>query len=446
MDSVRVTSSQHDSATVPDSLADLVASIRGRIVAPGEPGWDAARQAWNLAVDLRPALVAMPLDLDDVRAIVRYARHHRLRIAPQGTGHSAGALGSLADTILLSTRHMRGVEIDATKRIARVQAGTLWLEVTEATSPFGLYPLSGSSPDIGVVAYTLGGGLSWLARQHGLAANQVTAIEVVTAEGEVTRATPSEHTDLFWALRGGGGSFGVVTALEFTLFPYAEVYAGMSLWPYERHLEILPRGTRGPVGTRRGDHRVAHHALPAARRPATSSCRPIHGRGRRRLRGRRRCWPHDGGGPARARARARHVGSGIAGRTQPPSYGSRVADPVRRRFGTSRRDRRRRARRDCSCSAAPVDARGTAPPRRRAVTCRGRRGCARFAAWGVRDLGRRCRRRFERGDRSSARTAPRGDSCLRNRRALPQFHRAPGPNSPHASSPKPTTPACSASA
>ena len=179
----------------------------------------------------------MPLDLDDVRAIVQHARDHGLRIAPQGTGHSAGALGSLADTILLSTRHMRGVEIDATRRIARVQAGTLWHEVTEATSPFGLYPLSGSSPDVSVVGYTLGGGLSWLARQHGLASNHVTAIEVVTADGGVTRATPSEHTDLFWALRGGGGSFGVVTALEFTLFPYREVYAGMFLWPYERHLE-----------------------------------------------------------------------------------------------------------------------------------------------------------------------------------------------------------------
>lgn len=239
MDSLRVTSSQHDSATVPDSLADLVASIRGRIVTPGEPGWDAARQAWNLAVDQRPALVAMPLDLDDVRAIVQHARHHRLGVAPQGTGHSAGALGSLAETILLSTRRMRGVEIDATRRIARVQAGTLWHEVTEATSSFGMYPLSGSSPDVGVVGYTLGGGLSWLARQHGLACNQVTAIEVVTADGGVTRATPSEHTDLFWALRGGGGSFGVVTALEFTLFPYREVYAGKFLWPYERHLEIL---------------------------------------------------------------------------------------------------------------------------------------------------------------------------------------------------------------
>jgi len=238
MDSLRVTSSQHDSATVPDSLADLVASIRGRIVTPGDPDWDVARQAWDLAVDQRPALVAMPLDYDDVRAIVRYGRDHGLRIAPQGTGHAAAALGSLADTILLSTRHMRGVEIDATKRIARIRAGALWHEVTEATTPLGLYPLSASSPNVGVVGYTLGGGLSWLARPHGLAANQVTAIEVVTADGGVTRATASEHTDLFWALRGGG-SLGVVTAMEFALFPHRDVYAGMFLWPYERHLDVL---------------------------------------------------------------------------------------------------------------------------------------------------------------------------------------------------------------
>jgi hypothetical protein len=239
METARSTTPRYDPESTPDSVADLVAAIRGRVVAPGDPGWDEARQAWNLAVDQRPALVAMPLDPDDVRAIVQHGRDHKLRIAPQGTGHAAGALGSLADTILLSTRNMRGVEIDATRRLARVQAGTLWDEVTEVTSPYGLYPLSASSPNVGVVGYTLGGGLSWLARQHGLACNHVTAIEVVTADGELRRATPSENTELFWALRGGGGSFGVVTALEFTLFPYREVCAGMFLWPYERHLDVL---------------------------------------------------------------------------------------------------------------------------------------------------------------------------------------------------------------
>ena len=134
---------------------------------------------------------------------------------------------------------MRGVEIDVEAQTARVQAGTLWLEVTEAATPHGLFPLSGSSPDVGVVGYTLGGGLSWLARKHGLAANSVTAIEVVTPDGALVRATADDHAELFWALRGGGGNFGVVTAMEFRLFPYGEVYAGMFLWPYERHAEVL---------------------------------------------------------------------------------------------------------------------------------------------------------------------------------------------------------------
>ena len=119
------------------------------------------------------------------------------------------------------------------------KAGTLWLEVTDASSPHGLFPLSGSSPDVGVVGYTLGGGLSWLARKHGLAANSVTAIELVTADGELLRATADEHAGLFWALRGGGGNFGVVTAMEFRLFEYGEVYAGMFLYPFERAGEVL---------------------------------------------------------------------------------------------------------------------------------------------------------------------------------------------------------------
>ncbi len=213
--------------------------LTGDIVRPGEPEWDLARRAWNLAVDQRPALVAFPADAEDVRALVAFAIGAGLKIAPQGTGHNAAPIASLDDTILLSTQRMRGVEFDAEAQTARVQAGTLWLEVTEASTPHGLFPLSGSSPDVGVVGYTLGGGLSWLARKHGLAANQVTAIELVTPGGRLVRATADEHSDLFWALRGGGGNFGIVTAMEFRLFPYGEVYGGMFLWPYERHAELL---------------------------------------------------------------------------------------------------------------------------------------------------------------------------------------------------------------
>jgi FAD/FMN-containing dehydrogenase len=218
---------------------DNLPALTGDLVAPDHPEWDLARRAWNLAVDQRPALVALPADAGDVMAIMDYAIRGGLKVAPQGTGHNASAIASLEGTILVSTQRMRGVEIDAEAQTARVQAGTLWLEVTEAATPHGLFPLSGSSPDVGVVGYTLGGGLSWLARKHGLAANHVTAIELVTPDGRLVRATPDDHADLFWALRGGGGNFGVVTAMEFRLFPYGEVYAGMMLWDYERHAELL---------------------------------------------------------------------------------------------------------------------------------------------------------------------------------------------------------------
>jgi FAD/FMN-containing dehydrogenase len=213
--------------------------LTGDVVHPDHPEWDLARRAWNLAADQRPALVALPADAGDVLAVMDYAIRTGLKVAPQGTGHNATAIASLEDTILLSTQRMRGVELDLEAQTARVQAGTLWIEVTEASTPHGLFPLSGSSPDVGVVGYTLGGGLSWLARKHGLAANHVTAIELVTPDGRLVRATPYDHAELFWALRGGGGNFGVVTAMEFRLFPYGEVFAGMMLWDYARHAEVL---------------------------------------------------------------------------------------------------------------------------------------------------------------------------------------------------------------
>jgi FAD/FMN-containing dehydrogenase len=134
---------------------------------------------------------------------------------------------------------MREVSIDPESRTARVGAGVIWIEVVEAAAEHGLASLAGSSPDVGVVGYTLGGGLSWLARKHGIGANQVTAVELVTADGRFVRATRDEEPDLFWAVRGGGGAFGVVTALEFNLFPIAEVYAGILWFPVERAKEIL---------------------------------------------------------------------------------------------------------------------------------------------------------------------------------------------------------------
>ncbi|MGH3071399.1 MAG: FAD-binding oxidoreductase [Gaiellaceae bacterium] len=221
-------------------VGPLRSVLDGDVVAPGDVDWDVARQAWNLAIDQRPAAVAIPESAEDVAAVVAFARAEGLRVAPQGTGHNASALaGDLADTILLKTHRMRGVTIDPESLTARAEAGVIWIEVVEAAAKHGLAALAGSSPDVGVVGYTLGGGLSWLARKHGIGANQVTAIEVVTASGDIVRTDWANEPDLFWALRGGGGAFAIVTAIEFNLFPIEQVYAGILWFPVDRADEVL---------------------------------------------------------------------------------------------------------------------------------------------------------------------------------------------------------------
>jgi FAD/FMN-containing dehydrogenase len=222
----------------PDVRA-LRARIAGDVVTPSDEEWDEARQAWHLAVDQQPEFVAIPESAEDLVAVVEFARDHGYRVAPQATGHDAPALGDLSGTILVKTHRMRGVTIYTKQRKARVEAGVLWIEVVEAAAEYGLAALAGSSPDVGVVGYTLGGGLSWLARKHGIGANQVTAVEIVTADGELVRATRENDPDLFWAVRGGGGNFGVVAAIEFNLFPISEVYAGILWYPVERAGEML---------------------------------------------------------------------------------------------------------------------------------------------------------------------------------------------------------------
>jgi FAD/FMN-containing dehydrogenase len=228
--------------TQPPSHADfraLQARIAGDIVLPGDSDWDAARQAWNLAVDQRPFAVVRVESADDVVRLVEFARVHGLRIAPQGTGHGASALPDLEDAMLVRTDRMRTVEIDATARRVRVEAGAVWADVVEPAAEQGFVVLHGSSPDVGVVGYTLGGGMGWLARSRGLAANSVTAVELVTADGRQVRADRENEPDLFWAIRGGGGSFGVVTAVELQLFETPELYAGAMFWPVERAAEVL---------------------------------------------------------------------------------------------------------------------------------------------------------------------------------------------------------------
>ena len=217
----------------------LRSEMSGPVICPEEGGWDAARQAWNLLADQRPALVAYAESAADVRAAVDFARSRGLSVAAQGTGHAASCLETLDDTLLLKTMRMGGVEVDPANRIARVEAGSLWGDLAVAAGEHGLCALSGSSPDVGVVGYALGGGIGWLSRRHGLASNSITAIEVVTAAGDLVQASHDSETDLFWALRGGGGSFGVVTALELELFDTPEIYAGGIMWPAERAPEVF---------------------------------------------------------------------------------------------------------------------------------------------------------------------------------------------------------------
>jgi FAD/FMN-containing dehydrogenase len=213
--------------------------LTGRVVSEDEEGWDQARQAWNLAADQRPPHVAFPETTDDIVKLVTFASGHGLRVAPQGTGHGAGPLGAIEDAVLVRPSRMRNVAIDPGRRRARVGAGVTWGEVQAAAAAHGLAGLAGSSPEVGVVGYTLGGGLGWLARRYGLACNSVLAIDVVTADGLLLHADREHEPELFWALRGGGGSFGIVAALEFALYPVRELYAGALFWPQERAAEIL---------------------------------------------------------------------------------------------------------------------------------------------------------------------------------------------------------------
>ena len=209
------------------------------LVTAGHPSWEQARQPWNLAVEQRPAAVALPRSPQDVAALVEFARGRGLRVAPQATGHGASSLGSLQGSLLIKTSRMRAVQIHADARTARAEAGTLWMDVTAPASEHRLAALAGSAPDVGVIGYTLGGGLSWLARHYGLAANSVRRAEVVTADGRLLDVDAEHEPDLFWALRGGGGSYAIVTALEFELYPIAEVYAGAFFWPLEQAPKLL---------------------------------------------------------------------------------------------------------------------------------------------------------------------------------------------------------------
>lgn len=223
-------------------MTELLPDLDGRLALPGDAAYDATRQGWNLAVDQRPAAVAEATSTADVVAIVRHARAHGLRVAPQSTGHGAEALDldALRGAILLKTSGLDAIAIDPAARTATVGAGVTAAALADAAAAHGLTPAVGLAPAVGVAGLVLGGGLGWLSRAHGRAADHLLGAEVVTAEGEVVEASD----DLLFALRGGGGRGVVVTSLTLALHAVDELFGGTIAWPAERAEEVLEQARR----------------------------------------------------------------------------------------------------------------------------------------------------------------------------------------------------------
>jgi FAD/FMN-containing dehydrogenase len=203
---------------------ELRSVVHGPVYAAGDDGLAAEVATWNVAIQHTPAIAVGATCAADVAAAVSWAVAHDLHVAVQATGH--GPVRNAAGSLMITTRRMQGVSVDPARRIARVEAGVKWERVMEATAEHGLAGLCGSSSDVGVVGYTLGGGLGSFGRKHGFAADHVQAVEIVTADGVLRRVCAESEPELFWAIRGGKGNFGIVTALEIELIPVRSLFAG----------------------------------------------------------------------------------------------------------------------------------------------------------------------------------------------------------------------------
>ena len=222
------------------ALSELAASFRGQLVQPGEPAYDELRRVWNGSIDRFPALIARCAGVADVIAAVRFARASGLPVAVRGGGHSFPGLSVCDGGIVIDLSPMRGIRVDPVGRTARAQAGVLLGELDRETQAFGLAVPSGIVTHTGVAGLTLGGGISWLMRKHGLTIDQLLSVDVVTADGEFVKASETENPDLFWGLRGGGGNFGIATEFEFRLNPVGPtVVAGPVFWPMEESPKVL---------------------------------------------------------------------------------------------------------------------------------------------------------------------------------------------------------------
>jgi FAD/FMN-containing dehydrogenase len=222
-----------------DAITALADSLHGNLIQAGEAGYDEARAVYNAMIDKYPALIVRCRDVADVIAGVNFARDQGLLLSIRGGGHNGAGLGTVDDGLVLDLGLMHGVRVDPMSRTARVEGGALLSDLHHATAPFGLAMPSGIVASTGVGGITLGGGIGHLTRQLGLSIDNLLEADVVLADGSFVVASETEHPDLFWALRGGGGNFGVVTSFLFKLHPISTLYAGPMLWPLERAAEVL---------------------------------------------------------------------------------------------------------------------------------------------------------------------------------------------------------------
>lgn len=221
------------------AVQDLRGHLRGEVIQPGDPAYEESRCVYNGMIDRRPALIARCVDVADVIAAVTFARAQRLTLAVRGGGHNGPGLGTCDNGLVVDLSRMTGIHVDPAARTVRVEGGCTWGDVDHATHPFGLATPSGFVSTTGVGGLTLGGGIGYLSRTHGLTIDNLLGVEVVLADGSVVTADAEQHADLYWAVRGGGGNFGVVTSFLFRLHPIGTVYGGPMLWPMEAAPDLL---------------------------------------------------------------------------------------------------------------------------------------------------------------------------------------------------------------
>jgi FAD/FMN-containing dehydrogenase len=218
---------------------ELATDFRGELIEPDSATYDAARSVYNAMIDKRPRLIARCADVGDVRAAVKYGRDHDMLTAIRGGGHNGAGLGVCDDGLVIDLSLMKGIRVDPEARTVRVGPGCLWSDVDHATHAFGMATPSGTVASTGVAGLTLGGGIGHLTRPYGLTIDNLLEVDVVLADGRLVQASETKHPDLFWAIRGGGGNFGVVTSFLFRLHPVDTVYAGPTFWPLEQTPEVM---------------------------------------------------------------------------------------------------------------------------------------------------------------------------------------------------------------